>query len=88
MCYICEEKSENKYLKDAKYQKIRDHCHYTGEYWSPTHSKSNLKNRVPKNKSCIFHNGSNDDYHSVVKELAGEFEINLLAIYYLLNYLN
>ena len=54
MCYICEEKSENKYLKDAKYRKIRDHCHYRGEYWSATHSKSNLKYRVPKNNSCIF----------------------------------
>ena len=23
---------ENKYLKYAKYYKVRDHCHYTGEY--------------------------------------------------------
>ena len=31
ICYICKEKSENKYLKDKKYRKVRDHCHYTGE---------------------------------------------------------
>ena len=32
MCYICEEKFENKYLKDKTYVKVRDHDHYTGEY--------------------------------------------------------
>ena len=29
ICYICKEKCENKYLKDKKYYKVRDHCHYT-----------------------------------------------------------
>ena len=28
ICYICKEKSENKYLKDKKYCKVRDHCPY------------------------------------------------------------
>ena len=32
VCYICKEKFENKYGKDKKYSKVRDHCHYTGEY--------------------------------------------------------
>ena len=32
ICYICNEKFENKYLKDKKYQKVIDHHHYTGEY--------------------------------------------------------
>ena len=27
ICYICKEKFENKYLKDKKYRKFRDHCH-------------------------------------------------------------
>ena len=30
--YICQEKLDNKYLKDKKYCKVRDHCHHTGEY--------------------------------------------------------
>ena len=30
-CYICEEKYKNKHLKDKKYYKVRDHCHYTRE---------------------------------------------------------
>ena len=49
ICYICKEKFENKYLKDKKYRKIKDHCHYTGEYKGATHSISNLKYSVPKN---------------------------------------
>ena len=31
ICYICKEKFENKYVKDEKYCKVKDHCHYTGE---------------------------------------------------------
>ena len=26
-CYICKEKFGNKYVKDKKYHKVRDHCH-------------------------------------------------------------
>ena len=32
ICYICKEKLENKYLKDKRYPKVRDHCHYRSEY--------------------------------------------------------
>ena len=32
ICFICKEKFENKYLKNKKYRKVRDHCHYIGEY--------------------------------------------------------
>ena len=31
-CYICKEHFEDEYIKDKKYRKVRDHCHYTGEY--------------------------------------------------------
>ena len=47
-CYICKEKSENKYLQDKKHRKVRDHCHYTGEYRGAVHSICNLKHIVPK----------------------------------------
>ena len=43
ICYICKEKFENKYLKDKKYCKVSDHCHYTEEYRGAAHSISNLK---------------------------------------------
>ena len=31
ICYICKAKLENKYLKDKKHFKVRDHCYYTGK---------------------------------------------------------
>ena len=30
LCYICNEKLENKYVKDKKYCRVRHHCYYTG----------------------------------------------------------
>ena len=29
ICYFCTEKFKNKDLKDKKYGKVRDHCHFT-----------------------------------------------------------
>ena len=29
--YVFKEKFENKYVKDKKHHKVRNHCHYTGE---------------------------------------------------------
>ena len=48
ICYICKEKFENKYLKDNKHRKVRDHCHYTGEYRGAAYSICNLKYNLPK----------------------------------------
>ena len=45
ICYICEKKFENKYFKYKKYYKVRDRCHYTGEYRGVAHSIYNLKYR-------------------------------------------
>ena len=59
ICYICKKKKkiENKYLENEKYRKVRDHCHYTGEYRSAAHSICNLKYSVPKKIPIVFHNG-------------------------------
>ena len=61
---------ENKYLKDKKYSKLRDHCHYTGVYRGVAHSLCNLKYSVPKKIPIAFHNVSNYDYHFIIKKLA------------------
>ena len=74
ICYICKEKFKNKYLKDKKHHKVRDHCHYTGEYRGAAHSICNLKYSIPKKIPTVFHNGSNYDYHFIIKGLAEEFK--------------
>ena len=69
ICYICRKKFENKRLKNKKYCKVRDHCHYTGEYRDAAHSICNLKYSVPKKVPIVFHNGSglSYDYHFIIK---------------------
>ena len=74
ICYICKEKFENKYLKDKRYRKDRDHCHYTGKYRSAAHSICDLKYSVPKKIPMVFHNGSYYDCHFIIQELAEEFK--------------
>ena len=60
--------------KDKKYWKVRDHCHYTGEYRGAAYSIGNLKYIVPKKIPIVFYNGYNYNYYFKVKELAEEFE--------------
>ena len=77
LCYICKEKIEIKYLKDKIYREVRDHCQYTGEYRGSVHSIYNLKYTVPKKTLIAFYNGSNYDYHFIIKDLAEEFKNKL-----------
>ena len=70
ICYICKEKFEEKHAKDKNYCKVRDHFNYTGEYRDAPHIIFNLKYSVPKEIPIAFHNGSNCDYHFMIKELA------------------
>ena len=60
-------------MKDKKYCKVRDHCHYTGEYRGAVHSICNLIYSAPNKIPIVFHNGSNYDYHFIIKELAEQF---------------
>ena len=56
MYHICLEKLENKYLKDKKYRKIRDHCHYSRQYRGAAHSICNFKKSEPKKTPIAFRN--------------------------------
>ena len=68
--YIFKEKFRNKFLKDKKYCKVGDHCLFTGEYGGAVQSKCNLKYSLTKKNPIAFHNRSNCDYHSLIKQLA------------------
>ena len=71
---IYVKKFEGEHAKNKKYRKVRDPCHYTGKYRGAAYSICNLKHSVPKEVPIVFHNGSNYDYHFIIKELAEEFE--------------
>ena len=73
-CYICHEKFEDKNAKDKSNHKVRDYCHYTGEYRSAAHSICNLRHSVPKEIPIVFPNGSNYDYHFIIKKFVEEFK--------------
>ena len=74
VCCICIEKLENKYLKDKKHRQVRDPCHYIGKHRDNAHSICKLKYGVAKKIALNFHDGSNYDYHFLIKELAEEFK--------------
>ena len=61
-------------MKEKNNRKVRDHCHYTGDYRGAALSICNVKYSVPKKIAIAFHNGSNYDYYFIIKELAGEFK--------------
>ena len=73
LCYICG-KRILKFAKDQNDQKVRDQCHYAGRYRDAAHSIYNSAFNVPNEIPVDFHNGSNYDYHFIIKELANEFK--------------
>ena len=63
VCRFCE--------KEILSDKVRDHCHLTGKYRGPAHSKCNI-NVTQKQSNFIpfiFHNFSNYDCHMFSKKL-------------------
>ena len=63
--------SKRMYDADNKeYQKVRYHCHYTGNYRGAAHDICDLKYKTPKEIPIVFRNGYTYDYHFIIKELA------------------
>ena len=77
VCHICKKKfcyDEDEENEFKLYQKVRDHCHYTGKFREAAHSICNLRYKIPKKISTVFHNGSTYDYHFIIKQLAEDFK--------------
>ena len=66
-CYTCGKRFLKKFANDKNYQKVRDLCHYTGKYRGAAHSICNLKFNVRNEIPVVFHNGSDYDYHFIIK---------------------
>ena len=61
-CHICG--------GELKEDKVRDHCHFTGQYRGAAHNKCNLMCKKPKVLPVIFHNLQGYDAHLFIKQLA------------------
>ena len=63
-CHICL-----KGFHDPKNKKVRDYCHYTGDYREAAHNNRNLKYKIPDHIPLAFHNLSGYDAHLFIEEL-------------------
>ena len=69
LCHICE-KDLYKDKETGKILKVRDHCHFTGEYRGAAHNECNLKCKKPLILPVIFHNLQGYDSNLFIKQLA------------------
>ena len=69
ICHICE---QDLFKDDETGQiiKVRDHCHFTGEYRGAAHKQCNLKCKKPFILPVLFHNLQGYDSHLFIKQLA------------------
>ena len=63
ICHICS--------KELKDDKVRDHCHFTGEYRGAAHNSCNLQCKKPLILPVILHNLQGYDAHLFIKQLSG-----------------
>ena len=62
---FCSDKNEKNKFK--LYQKVRDHCHYTGKFREAAHSICNLRYKVQQEIPVIIRNSSKYDYHFIIR---------------------
>ena len=63
ICHICS--------KELKDDKVRDHCHFTGQYRGAAHNSCNLQCKKSLILPVIFHNLQGYDAHLFIKQLSG-----------------
>jgi hypothetical protein len=59
VCHYCK----RKFKENNKYKKVRDHCHWTGEYRGAAHACCNLNAREIRTIPVCFHGLGNYDSH-------------------------
>ena len=69
VCHICEQEL-NIDKETGQILKVRDHCHFTGEYRGAAHNQCNLKCKKPLILPVLFHNLQNYDSHLFIKQLS------------------
>ena len=74
-CHICL-----KEFNDPKNRKVRDHCHYIGEYQGAARNNCSLKYKTPDYIPIVFHNLSGYDAHLFIKELGRKFNKNDIGV--------
>ena len=72
ICYICNGKLSKK-------DKVRDHCHVTGEYRGAAHKNCNLQLKISTKVPVVFHNLRGYDSHFIMQEI-GEFNLDISVI--------
>jgi hypothetical protein len=67
-CYLCS----GPFSQDTVsiYQKVKDHCHFTGKYRGAAHSICNLRASKPNFVPALFHNLEGYDEHLFLPSLA------------------
>ena len=63
ICHIC--------LGNLDGDRVRDHCHFTGQYRGAAHNSCNLQCKKPLILPVIFHNLQGYDAHLFIKQLSG-----------------
>ena len=74
-CHICL-----KEFNDPKNRKVRDHCHYIGEYQGAAPNNCSSKYKTPDYIPIVFHNLSGYDAHLFIKELGRKFNKNDIGV--------
>ena len=69
ICHICEQ-DLNIDKETGQILKVRDHCHFTGEYRGAAHNQCNLKCKKPLILPVLFHNLQGYDSHLFIKQLS------------------
>ena len=79
-CYICGKRFLKEFADDKKYQTVRYYCHFTGKYRGAALGISSLRLNAPKEILVVFHNGSNYDYHFIMKKLGSKFKVQFKSL--------